>query len=160
MGSLEGAGPLDTANHQPQNVRPASHEQKLSPGRNTSLDSRWNYVEEVFFIYIYTLSKGKEDRQSFLEIYLHYLQFAHLYAKTQVGSGTFGIWHYQMQALYLNMQLHQVWLSKHDRASLLASSQPFPSTGRHRSYKWSVQRYIHPLASLEYGLRDPWGLKQ
>lgn len=94
MGSLQGAGPLDTANHQPQNVRPASHEQKLSPGRNTSLGSRWIYVEgEVFF---YRLSGGKEDRQSFQEIYLHYLQYAHLHAKTQVGSGTFGIWLYQM----------------------------------------------------------------
>lgn len=56
------------------------------------------------------------------------------------------------------MQLHQVWQSKHDRASLLASSQPFPTSGRHRRYKPSIHSYIHPLASLKYGLRDPWGL--
>lgn len=56
------------------------------------------------------------------------------------------------------MQLHQVWQSKHDRASLLASSQPFPTSGRHRRCKQSTHSYIHHLASLKYGLRDPWGL--
>lgn len=118
------------------------------------MEHRWIYVE----VEVSPIVWEKEGKWG--KVFLTYIciTYAHSYAKTQVESGTFGIWHYRMWALYLNMQLHQVWQSKHDRASLLASSQPFPNSERHRRYKRHIHSYIHPLASLKYGLGDPWGL--